>query len=74
MEPETDFKARTREIITGNNVFIRSIIVLIYGAHIINNMVIGTGNIVTKYVPDGAVAQEYHVNRLGNLMIGKIEV
>lgn len=56
MEPETEFKARTGEITIGNNVFIGSNSVLLYGVHIGNNVVIGAGSIVTKDIPDGVVA------------------
>lgn len=56
MEPETVFKARTGEITIGNNVFIGSNSVLLYGVHIGNNVVIGAGSIVTKDIPDGVVA------------------
>ena len=56
MEPEVEFKARTGEITIGNNVFIGSNSVLLYGVHIGNNVVIGAGSIVTKDIPDGVVA------------------
>ncbi len=56
LEPETEFKARSGEIIIGDNVFIGSNSVLIYGVHIGNNVVIGAGSIVTKDIPDGVVA------------------
>ena len=56
MEPENEFKARTGEISIGDNVFIGSNSVLLYGVHIGNNVVIGAGSIVTKDIPDGVVA------------------
>ena len=56
MEPETVFKARTGEIEIGNNVFIGSNSVLLYGVHIGNNVVIGAGSICTKDIPDAVVA------------------
>lgn len=56
MEPETPFKARIGEIIIGDNVFIGSNSILLYGIHIGNNVVIGAGSIVTKDIPDGVVA------------------
>lgn len=56
MELEAEFKARTGEITIGNNVFIGSNSVLLYGVHIGNNVVIGAGSIVTKDIPDGVVA------------------
>lgn len=56
MEPETEFKARTGEIIVGDNVFIGSNCILLYGVHIGSNVVIGAGSIVTKDIPDGVVA------------------
>lgn len=56
MEPETKFKARIGEIIIGDNVFIGSNSILLYGIHIGNNVVIGAGSIVTKDIPDGVVA------------------
>lgn len=56
MEPETEFKARTGEITIGDNVFIGSNSILLYGVHIGNNVVIGAGSIVTKDILDGVVA------------------
>lgn len=56
MEPETEFKARTGEIVIGDNVFIGSNSVLLYGVHIGNDVVIGAGSIVTSDIPDGVVA------------------
>lgn len=56
MEPDTEFKARVGEITVGNNVFIGSNSILLYGVHIGNNVVIGAGSIVTKDIPDGVVA------------------
>ena len=56
MEPETQFKARIGEITIGDNVFIGSNSILLYGVHIGNNVVIGAGSIVTKDIPDGVVA------------------
>ena len=56
MEPETKFKARTGEITIGDNVFIGSNSILLYGVSIGNNVVIGAGSIVTKDIPEGVVA------------------
>lgn len=56
MEPDTEFKARVGEITIGDNVFIGSNSILLYGVHIGNNVVIGAGSIVTKDIPDSAVA------------------
>ena len=56
MEPETEFKKRTGEIVIGDNVFIGANSTLLYGVHIGNNVVIGAGSIVTKDIPDGVVA------------------
>lgn len=56
MEPDNEFKARVGEITVGNNVFIGSNSILLYGVHIGNNVVIGAGSIVTKDIPDGVVA------------------
>ena len=56
MEPKTEFKSRVGEIVVGDNVFIGSNSVLLYGVHIGNNVVIGAGSIVTKDIPDGVVA------------------
>ena len=56
MEPDTEFNARTGEIVVGNNVFIGANTILLYGIHIGNNVVIGAGSIVTKDIPDGTVA------------------
>lgn len=56
MEPGTRFKARTGEISIGDNVFIGSNSILLYGVHVGSNVVIGAGSIVTKDIPDGVVA------------------
>ncbi len=56
METETEFRARMGEIVIGDNVFIGSNSLLLYGVHIGNNVVIGAGSIVTKDIPDGVVA------------------
>lgn len=66
MEPETEFKARTGEIIIGDNVFIGSNSVLLYGIHIGNNVVIGAGSVVTKDIPDGVVAVGSPCKPIGN--------
>lgn len=66
MEPETEFKARTGEITIGDNVFIGSNSVLLYGIHIGNNVVIGAGSIVTEDIPDGVVAVGSPCKAIGN--------
>ena len=66
MEPETQFKVRNGEITIGNNVFIGSNSILLYGIHIGNNVVIGAGSIVTRDIPDGVVAAGVPCKPIGN--------
>lgn len=66
MEPETEFKARTGEITIGDNVFIGSNSVLLYGVQIGSNVVIGAGSIVAKDIPDGVVAVGSPCKPIGN--------
>jgi len=66
IEPESKFKARVGEITIGNNVFIGSNSVLLYGTHIGSNVVIGAGSIVTKDIPDSVVAVGAPCKPIGN--------
>ena len=56
MDENSNYKARTGEIVTGNNVFIGSNTTILYDVKIGNNVVIGAGSVVTKDIPDGVIA------------------
>ena len=66
MDPKSEFKAKTGEITIGDNVFVGSNTILLYGTHIGNNVVIGAGSIVTKDIPDGVVAVGSPCKPIGN--------
>ena len=56
MNPEAEYQPRQGDITIGDNVFIGSNSILLYGVHVGNNVIIGAGSIVTKDLDDGVVA------------------
>jgi len=66
MEPDTKFNARIGEIVIGDNVFVGSNTILLYGIHIGNNVAVGAGSVVTKDIPDGVVAAGISCKPIGN--------